>query len=74
MSRKPQPCLRKPVLLLGLQGLDGLCYLEAEPLPGTKGKFLHPSSALKGPDSFRDEGSNALWVSVVAWGKGRKSK
>lgn len=51
-----------------------MCYQEAEPLLGTKGKFLHPSSALKGPDSFWDEGSNALWVSVVVWGKGRKKQ
>lgn len=51
-----------------------MCYQEAEPLLGTKGKLLYPSSALKGPDSFWDGGSNALWVSVVTWGKGRKKQ
>lgn len=51
-----------------------MCYQEAEPLLGTEGKFLHLSSALKGPDSFWDEGSNALWVSVVAWGRGREKQ
>lgn len=49
---------------LASRGLDEVCR-QVEPLFGTKGAFLHPSSALKGPDSFLDESSNALWVSVV---------
>lgn len=37
-----------------------------------EGKFLCPSSTpLRGPDSFWDEGSSALRVSVVAGGRGR---
>lgn len=57
-------------MFLGLQGARW--SVLSETLLGTTGKFLHPGSALKGPDSFWDEGSNALWVSVVTWGKGRK--